>query len=167
MGISVTTSTRLILSALAVVLGIMAWWLWPTETRRVAKAIKTLEQAAEAGEWESFMAGVSPRYNHEGVTYAQLADWTKGLDSLFGDLNIYVLRKRISVQGRLASANLDLIANSSGGSARFRGTDRSFWQVSFRHENGRWLVCKVTPVKVGFGRLRFSSLRELKAWVGG
>lgn len=166
MRILATSSSRLTLGVVALLLALLAWWLWPTETRRVAKAIKGLEQAAEAGDWQSFMTGVSPRYNYEGFTHAQLAAWTQRLKTLVGDLNIYVLRKRINVQGNLASASLDLIATSSGSSSRFSGTDRSSWQLSFRKENGQWLLRKVTPVKVGFGRRMFSSLRELKAWVG-
>jgi len=143
----------------------LAWWFWPRESRRVASVIRTVERAAEAGDWQAFMKEFSPRYHHEGLSYADLVEWAPRIAGQVGNLTIYILRKRISVQGNAATATLNLVATSSGRSARFSGTNQSSWQLSFRKQGGRWLIQKITPVDVGSRWNRAASLKDIKRWL--
>ena len=111
------------------------------------------------------MAQFSPRYRHDGLSHSDLVEWAPRVAGQVGDLAIYILRKRIKVQGSTATASLSLVATSSGRSARFSGTQRSSWQISFRQQNGRWLIHKMTPVDVGSRWNRASSLGDLKRWL--
>lgn len=167
MRIALSQSGKIVLVLLAAALVCLAWWLWPTEKRRVAQAIRRIERAAEAGDWQGLMAGVSKRYRHDGLRYDGLASAVEWMSKQVDAVDIYVLRKRITVQGNLATANLNLVASSSGPNARFAGTDRFVWQVSFRRENGQWLVYKINPVGVSAGRRRVNSVKELLQWMGG
>ena len=163
--ISISYRDRVAIAASVTLVAMLAWWLWPRESRRVANVIRTVEHAAEAGDWQAVMREFSPRYHHDGVSYADLVGWAPRISGQVGDLAIYVLRKRIRVQGNAATATLNLVATSSGRNARFSGTDRSSWQLSFRKQNGRWLIHKMTPVDVGSRWNRASSLRDIKRWL--
>ena len=163
--ISISPRNRAAIAASTVLIAALAWWFWPRESRRVASVIRTVEQAAEAGDWRAVMEEFSPRYRHDGLSHADLVEWAPRIASQVGDLAIYVLRKRIKVQGNAATATLNLVATSSGRSARFSGTDRSSWQLSFRKQNDRWLIYKITPVDVGSRWNRAASLKDIKRWL--
>ena len=164
MEMSLSSAIKSGLCALVVASALIAWWFWPTETRRVARVIKRLETAVEAADPQELMKTVSPRYNHDGITYAELASCAHTFTSLVGPCRVLVLRQRINVQGGLASAVLDVLATASSKDPRFRGTDRSSWRVSFRKENGEWLVHKVDPVSVHYGRMSMFSVDDFRRW---
>ncbi len=83
-----------------------------------------------------------------------------------GPCDIYVLRKRIKVQGRLATVQIACLVSASEGRPRFRGAGRMVWQVTFRKENGRWLVVKARPVELPGVRASVATIRQLRGYLG-
>ena len=165
MRMSLSPSAKIGLFALVLAGIVAAWWFWPTETRRVAAAIKRLEQAVEAADADGIMRGVSKSFQHEGLDYAGLAVCAQWLTKQIGCCDVYILKKRITVQGNLAAVGLNVVVSATGSNTGFSGTDRSSWQVTFRKERGEWLVHKVTPVELRYGRASVSSLADLKRWM--
>ena len=139
---------RTIVGLLLVLLVGVVWWVWPTEKRAVSAAIDRLEAWAEAADWQGFLGGVSPRYDHEGTTYADLKAMGPSLSSMVGPCSILVLRRRITVIGSRASAQLAFGVYASGTDARFQGTARMVWKLSFRKESDQWMLYKAVPVEV-------------------
>ena len=163
---SISVSPRTALLAGGFLVALVAWWLWPTETRAVASAINHLEEAAEAADWQDFMTGVSPSFNHEGVTYDDLRVMGQSLATMLGPCTVYVLRKQIKVQASRASAHVVFFGTADGPDARLRGTGRMVWQLSFRKERGQWLVTKAIPVDLPYVRRHISNLQDIRDYLG-
>ena len=163
---AISVSRRTTLCALGFLAFVVAWWLWPTEKRAVSAAIDRLRGSAEAADWEGFLDGVSRGYNHEGTTYADLGAMGQPLAKMLGPCTIYILNERITVQGGRAIVNLVFMVTASGQSARFRGTGKMTWQLTFRKEKGHWLLVRATPVKLPYVRHNASTVRELRQYLG-
>ncbi len=164
MAVSLPRRTVLFLGLGLVALAI--WWRWPTESRAVAEAIDRLQAAAEAGDWEAFMQGVSPRYNYEGTTFKDLRDMGKALTQMVGPCSVYIMRKRIHVQGSLASVQVVFVVSANGSDARLRGTSKMTWMITFRKENGRWMAYKARPIELPFWRGTVVNIKELCGYLG-
>ena len=165
---AISVSRRTAAFALVALLASVAWWFWPTDTRAVAGAIDHLRSSAAAGDWEAFMTGVSRRYAHEGVTYGDLCEMGESLATMLGPCNVIVFRKRIKVQGNLATASVAFGAMASSGSSdRLQGAGRMVWQITFRKERGRWLVTKASPISMpGYLDRRVNTVKDLRRWLG-
>jgi len=122
--------------------------LTESDKEKIGKIVDQAKEAVEAADWEKCMGFVWTRYHEDGIDYERLNTIAKLLAGRTGTMDIWLHRRRITVEGRRAAMTAEAVAIPASDSPRLPGASRSTWQVSFRKIDGNWVISGVFPLKV-------------------
>ena len=166
MELSFTRNRLIVLGVVfaAIMIWVVATFLWPTDRKKIGKVLDQLAAAAEKADTDAVMAVIAPEYRADGMDRKGLEQVVRGYFQVCGPTSVWFLKRGpIAIAGNLAATEVVVFAQSAPDSPYpLRGQSR--WQLSFRKRGGRtprerratWLVTRIMP-------MQFES-RQVNGW---
>ena len=132
--------------AAAVVIYLALDFLIVTDKERLEQTIAGLEKAVEAGDAEKCIDFISPDYLFEQKTREDLLKLGQRLFEMTGPMKIKELETKLNITDSLAVYESQMLANLTDPKEEMlyaAGTVLSQWRLSFKKEDGKWLIYQV------------------------
>jgi len=137
--------------AAAVLIYVLGDFLIVSDRERLQATVDDLHYVVEKADANKAMAFIAPDYHFQNKSRDDMLAIGQRMFKLTGPMKIKVIEETFSINGSLAVYESTILATLSnpGGDLPYAGAQvPSQWRLSFKKDNGEWLIYQVEPISL-------------------